>query len=140
MEDHSPEALRDAKRLRREMTLPEVLLYRLLKQRPDGLKFRRQHPFGKRIVLDFFCAERRLGIEIDGISHDMGDRPERDARRDAHLRTQGIKVIRIPAADVLRDAHAVAQSIVSICATIPPPSALRAATSPRGGGFAGVPT
>ena len=138
MEDHSPEALRDAKRLRREMTLPEVLLYRLLKQRPDGLKFRRQHPFGKRIVLDFFCAERRLGIEIDGISHDMGDRPERDIRRDAFLRSQGIKVIRIPAADVLRDAQAVAQSIVSICATIPPPSALRAATSPRGGGSTGA--
>ena len=137
MEDHSPEALRNARRLRREMTLPEVLLWKVLRQRPNGLKFRRQHPFGKKTVIDFYCAKRKVGIEIDGIAHDMGDRAERDARRDAWLASQGIRIVRIPAAEVLFDPDTVAESLVALCASIPPPSALRAATSPKGGGNTG---
>lgn len=140
MEDHSPEALESAKRLRKAMSLPEVLLWQLLRQRPEGLKFRRQHPFGEKIVLDFYCAAKRLGVEIDGIAHDMGDRAERDARRDAWLSSQGIRIVRVSAADVLRDVGAVAASLASLCAAIPPPSALRAATSPSGGGFPGAMT
>ena len=139
MEDHSPEALRNAKRLRREMTLPEVLIWQLLKQRPNGFKFRRQHPYGKRIVMDFYCAERRLDIEIDGIAHDLGDRWESDERRDAFLLSQNIEVVRFPAVEVLKDVDAVSGAIVSLCAAMPPPSALWAATSPTGGGFSGAP-
>ena len=138
MEDHSPEALQHAKRLRREMTLPEVLLWKILKQRPNGLKFRRQHPYGKRIVMDFYCAERRLDIEIDGMGHDLGERWEGDERRDAFLASQGIQVVRFPATKVLKDVDAVANSIISFCAAMPPPSALRAATSPKGGGSIGI--
>jgi very-short-patch-repair endonuclease len=41
-------------------------------------------------VLDFYCAKARLAIEIDGIPHDMGDRPERDLRRKDWLEAQGI--------------------------------------------------
>jgi very-short-patch-repair endonuclease len=40
--------------------------------------FRRQHPIG-RYVLDFYCAGARLAVEIDGLSHDLGDRPQRDS-------------------------------------------------------------
>ena len=138
MEDHSPEALRNAKRLRREMTLPEVLIWQVLKQRPNGLKFRRQHPYGKRIVMDFYCAERRLDIEIDGIAHDLGDRWESDERRDAFLCTQGIEVARFPAVEILKDVDAVAGAIVSLCAAGPSPSGLQPATSPRGGGISGM--
>ena len=138
MEDHSPEALREAKRLRREMTLPEVLLWRLLQQRPKGLKFRRQHPIGNKVVLDFNCAKSRMAIEVDGQSHDMGDLPERDLRRDAWLRSKGIQVVHIPAVDVLRSAEDVVESLIAYCAAMPPPSALRAATSPKGGGFNGI--
>ena len=43
-----------------------------------------------------------LAVEIDGMSHDMSDRPQRDARRDAWLAEQGIRVIRIAAADLLQ--------------------------------------
>lgn len=63
------ETQRRANTLRRAMTLPEVLLWRELKQRPAGLKFRRQHPAG-RYVLDFYCAKLALAIEIDGSAHD----------------------------------------------------------------------
>jgi very-short-patch-repair endonuclease len=117
------------------MTLPEVLLWKILKQRPNGLKFRRQHPYGKRIVMDFYCAERRLDIEIDGKAHDLGERRESDERRDAFLASQDIQVVRFPATEVLKD---VDNSVISFCAAMPPPSALRAATSPKGGGSIGI--
>jgi very-short-patch-repair endonuclease len=134
MEDHTPEALQSARRQRRNMSLPEVLLWQILRQRPAGLKFRKLHPVSN-MVVDFYCTERRIAIEIDGVSHDMGDQPERDIRRDAKLRSMGIQVIRIAAADALKDAFKVAESLVALCATLPPPSALRAATSPMGGRF-----
>jgi very-short-patch-repair endonuclease len=137
MEDHSPEALKNARKLRREMSLPEVLLWRLLRGKPMGVKFRKQHPIDN-YVLDFYCADKRIAIEIDGISHDMGNRPERDSNRDSKLRALGIQVVRIPAAEVLRDVEGTADSIVRLCADRPPPSGLRPATSPRGGGFAGA--
>jgi very-short-patch-repair endonuclease len=136
MEDHTPEAMSAAKRLRREMSLPEVLLWNRLRGKPMGLKFRNQHPIDK-FVVDFYCARKRLAVEIDGIAHDMGNRPKRDEARDSKLRRLGVEVLRIPASDVLRDADGTAEAIVRYCAAAPPPSGLRAATSPRGGGFSG---
>jgi very-short-patch-repair endonuclease len=120
------------------MSLPEVLLWNRLRGKPAGVKFRKQHSLGD-YVIDFFCASKRVAVEIDGIAHDMGDRPRRDMKRDAWLRAQGIEVRRIPAAEVLRDVDAAAESIVSYCADAPPPSAAgAAATSPSGGGFSGA--
>lgn len=121
MRDHTKDALRTAKRLRSEMSLPEVLLWRILRTRPLGVKFRRQHPVGG-YVADFYCAERRLIVEIDGIAHDISDRPERDARRDEWMRSCGMEVIRIPASDVLRDSESVASSLARLCVAPPPPS------------------
>ena len=138
MEDHTPEALRNAKRLRREMSLPEVLLWNRLRGKPMGVKFRNQHPVENHIV-DFYCAAKRIAFEIDGIAHDMGNRPARDEQRDARLRSSGIETVRIPAAAVLGDADGIAEAIVKLCLDRPPPSALRAATSPNGGGFIGAP-
>ncbi len=124
-----------AKRLRRELSLPEALLWRELRGSPAGLRFRKQHPAGV-YVLDFFCARANLAIEIDGIVHDMGDRPAQDMRRDAWLAEHRIEVLRIAARDVLADAGAVAESIIGHVGVRlelmgkAPPSALRAATSP----------
>ena len=58
--------------------------------------FRRQHPLGP-YILDFFCAAARLAIEIDGEGHHLGSSPQYDARRDAWLQEQGVRVARIPA-------------------------------------------
>ena len=96
------------------MTLPEVLLWNLLRKSPDGVHFRRQEGIGT-FVLDFYCAKARVGIEIDGIVHDMGDRPERDEQRDAWLRYQGIEVLRVPASDVLKSPEDMAEAIVRRC-------------------------
>ena len=81
----SDQAFKLAKRERRSGNLPEALVWRELRKRPGGFKFRRHHPLSE-LVLDFACLERRVAIEIDGKAHDMGDRPERDERRDAYLR------------------------------------------------------
>ena len=90
-----------ARRLRREMTLPEVLLWQALRRKAlGGLRFRRQHSMG-RCVLDFYLPSARLAIEVDGLAHGMGGNPARDARRDAWLAAQGVRVLRVPATDVL---------------------------------------
>jgi very-short-patch-repair endonuclease len=127
--------IRRAKRLRREMTLPEVLLWRHLRGSPEGVRFRKQHAAGD-YVLDFFCARANLAIEIDGISHDMGDQPQSDEERDSWLAERRIDTVRIPARDVLADPSAVAESIVAFARDRlarfgkTPPSGLWPATSP----------
>ncbi|WP_374405198.1 endonuclease domain-containing protein [Pelagerythrobacter sp.] len=103
-----------ARRLRQSMSLPEVLLWQALRGSPQGIKVRRQHAIGD-YVLDFYVASRKLAIEIDGISHDMGDRPARDEARDAWLRERGIEVMRIAADEVLRDADGTADAIIRYC-------------------------
>jgi very-short-patch-repair endonuclease len=75
--------------------------------------FRRQHPIGP-YVLDFYCAKAHLAIEIDGISHDMGDQPQRDERRDLWLNKHGITVMRIPAAELNRGVDQAADAIVRL--------------------------
>ena len=99
-----------ARALRRDMTLPEGMLWQVLRQRPGGLKFRRQHPIG-RCVVDFYCASARLVVEVDGESHSMGDNPERDARRDEWRRAQGFRVVRFNTTDVIRDLQSVVTAI-----------------------------
>src|SRR5690606_33053070 len=96
--------------LRRAMSLPEGALWQVLRTRPGGLKFRRQHPMGP-FVLDFYCPAAKLAIEVDGAAHDMGDNPERDARRDAWLKEKGIRTLRVTAADVLEDREAAVRMV-----------------------------
>ena len=103
-----------ARELRENLSLPETLLWRLLKGSPDGVHFRCQHPVGP-YVLDFYCAMAKVAFEVDGIAHDMGGRPERDEQRDAWLNEHGIEVVRIPAAEVLKSAENVAESMVRYC-------------------------
>ena len=95
------------------MSLPEVLLWRELRQQNE-VKFRRQlsiEPY----FLDFYCPKAKVCIEVDGIAHDMGDRPARDAERDSRLRDEGIETVRILATEVLADPHAIAESLVRYC-------------------------
>ena len=95
-----------ARVLRRSMSLPEVLLWRELRKKPNGLHYRRQHPAGP-YVLDFFCATANVAVEVDGQTHGFGDRPLRDEARDAWLESQGIRVMRIPAHEVLKNLEGV---------------------------------
>jgi len=107
-----------ARALRRNMTLPEGLLWRELRQRPGGFKFRRQHPFG-RCIVDFYCPAVHLVIEVDGASHEMGSQPDRDDRRDEWLRDQGLEVLRIRAVDVMKELDSVVAAIVWAVQNLP---------------------
>ncbi len=103
-----------ARKLRSEMTPPEIALWQELRKRPGGHKFRRQHPAGI-YVLDFFCAKALLAIEVDGGAHDNPSVIAKDASRSQFLHRQGIATTRIPAKLVLEDIEAVVQRLVQIC-------------------------
>ena len=96
------------------MTPPERRLWRVLKGRPGGLKFRRQHPIGP-FVLDFFCYEAGMAIEIDGLAHEMGSNPHRDIRRDSWLAGEGIGTLRLRAIDIRENLEGVLALIVEEC-------------------------
>ncbi|MGD9498461.1 MAG: endonuclease domain-containing protein, partial [Armatimonadota bacterium] len=82
-----------AREQRRQPTPGEQVLWQALRRQKLGVRFRRQHPIGD-FVLDFYCAERGLAIEVDGSSHE-GEQA-RDQWREAELLQLGIRVIRLP--------------------------------------------
>jgi very-short-patch-repair endonuclease len=116
----TPRVTRDrARRLRRELTLPEVALWAALRgKRLRGLRFRRQHPIGP-YILDFYCDELRLAVEVDGQIHDQPDALRHDARRDEWLAAKGIRVHRVGARDVLTDLGPVLEGILAAAGRAP---------------------
>ena len=92
--DISDEHRRFAKRLRRNQSELEQLLWRELRaNRLSGWRFKRQVPVAG-YVLDFVCMTRRLVVEADGPVHDDPEQKHRDAARDAALRKHGFRVLR----------------------------------------------
>jgi very-short-patch-repair endonuclease len=99
-----------SKRLRRDQTDAERKLWMRLRSRQmNGFKFRRQQPIGRYIV-DFFCPESKLVVELDGGQH--ADQVEKDQRRTEFLNKAGYRVLRFWDNDVLSDTEAVLQKIV----------------------------
>ena len=91
---HNKQLVPLAKQLRKEMTKEERhLWYDFLRSYP--VRFSRQKVLGKYIA-DFYSAEARLVIELDGSQHYAGTNPEKDAERTAFLEGYGLTVIRIP--------------------------------------------
>ncbi len=103
-----------ARKLRSEMSLPEVLLWRELRKRPAGFKFRRQHPAGV-YVLDFFCAAAKLAIEVDGFAHDNAVAAKREALRSQFIKSQHVATLRVPAKVVLEELEVAVARIVEVC-------------------------
>ena len=98
-----------ARKLRRQSTKPEQLLWLVLRNRSlEGLKFRRQHAVG-RFIADLVCIERKLIIELDGAAHDIDF--IRDEQRDAWLASQGYRVIRFANDDVAHNLEGVVETI-----------------------------
>jgi very-short-patch-repair endonuclease len=99
-----------ARELRRNGTMPEKLLWGMLRgRRLASLKFRRQMPVGKYIV-DFACVEHRLIVEVDGDSHD--GRYAQDSARERVLNNEGWKVFRVSNDEVLSNLEGVLFAIV----------------------------
>jgi very-short-patch-repair endonuclease len=91
-----------ARKLRRNLSLPEALLWNQLKGKKLGLSFRKQYPVAP-YVADFYCAPKKLIIEIDGFAHDVADHPARDKARDQWMVSHGYSLLRILATDVLEN-------------------------------------
>ena len=104
---------RNASRLRKEMTPPEIALWLALRRNDAGLRFRKQYAAAD-YVLDFYCAPARLAIEVDGEAHNHGKRPERDAAREAWLTAQNIQVLRYPTREMLVNLDDVIRQITSV--------------------------
>ncbi|MCA9234443.1 MAG: endonuclease domain-containing protein [Planctomycetales bacterium] len=98
--------------LRRQATAPERILWSALRSRSlDGLKFRRQHPIEPYIV-DFYCAEVQLIVELDGESHN--GREDYDRQRSEYLGRLGFRVIRVSNDDVLHNLEGAVAYILRI--------------------------
>ncbi len=108
-----------ARELREQMTPPERRLWNALKTRPEGFKFRRQHDL-EPYVLDFFCYEAAVAVEVDGLAHELGSNPQRDIRRDRWLAAQGVKTLRFRALDIRDNLDGVVTMIVAECWTRTP--------------------
>ena len=110
-----PPLLQAARELRQPQTPAEVKLWSRLRDRQlDGLKFRRQHPVGH-FIIDFYCAEARLCIEIDGDSHTEPDQIKYDAARTQWLNAEGYRVIRFTNREVFQHVEAVVQAVADEC-------------------------
>ncbi len=112
-------ALREyARVLRKAGMLHEVLLWMALKSNKlNGLDFDRQKIIGNYIV-DFYCAEIDVVIEVDGSSHDT--KQIEDSIRDQYLNSLGLKVIRLSATDVLQNLTGVVAFLLGHPALKPP--------------------
>jgi len=96
-----------ARAMRKAPTGSERAMWRILRNDQLGVRFRRQHPIGPYIA-DFYCPAHRLIVEVDGGQHNGS---ESDARRDARLKEQGYRVLRVWNLDVLTNSDGVARVI-----------------------------
>jgi len=100
-----------ARTLRKQDTWAEKLLWSWLRDRRfSAYKFRRQHQFGPHI-LDFFCVEAFLDIELDGSQHGFPEQRQNDSERDAWLAKAGVKVLRFWNSRLRRDKETIRGTI-----------------------------
>lgn len=103
-----------AKELRQRQTSAEELFWKMVRNRSMlNLKIRRQHPIGKYIA-DFYCHELLLVIEIDGSIHDLEEVKQKDIKREAFLKAEGLRVMRFTNDDVFSNPHLIEEEIAKL--------------------------
>ena len=108
---HNPHLVSNAQSLRKNMTKEERhLWYDFLRNCP--VPFKRQKVFGRYIV-DFYCAQAKLVIELDGSQHYTEEGEQSDAVRDEYLQGLGLTVLRYSNLDIGRNFEGVCQQILS---------------------------
>ena len=119
-----PECLDLKRKLRSEMTGAEARLWSRLRMKQfQELKFRRQHGIGPYIV-DFYCPERALVVEVDGDSHADANQIKKDRQRESYLRSLGLQVVRYQNDDIIKNLDGVLEDLskrVSLESTSPSP-------------------
>ena len=124
-----------AREMRKEPTQAERMPWGVLRGSRLGVRFRRQHPAGH-FILDFWCPEAKLAVEVDGDVHDSDDRREKDAHRTALLDQYGYKVIRFRNDEVLHELPSVEARIrdeIAMRGVVLPPSPAVREKGGRGG-------
>lgn len=108
-----------AKKLRRNATVGErILWFRLRNRKLDGHKFKRHHPIG-RYVVDFVCTDKKLVIELDGSTHLSDEARKRDGNRQKYLEGNGYVIMRFWGDEVKDDIQGVLESIRVKCGILP---------------------
>ena len=117
----SSQTVQTARRLRRQLTDAEQVLWSALRDsRMQGIKFRRQHPFGP-YVLDFFCVNAQLAVELDGGIHDQPEQKDYDAERTAFLEANGLRVLRFRNEEIADKLDDVMRAILEAASPTPCP-------------------
>jgi very-short-patch-repair endonuclease len=121
-------------RLRHPLTASEQILWKALRDsRLQGVKFRRQHPFGP-YILDFFCVKAQLAVELDGSVHEQDEQEEYDRERTAYLEQCGLRVLRFKNQEVERNVEDVLDRILEAASPTPQPPPSPDVPSGEGGG------
>ena len=101
-----------ARALRRALTVPEQRLWKHLKQlKPFGFHFRRQAPIGV-YVADFVCLSAKYVVEVDGHLHGSAEAQAHDVRRDAFLKQEGFRVLRVGNGEVVGNVEGIIETVM----------------------------
>jgi very-short-patch-repair endonuclease len=107
------ELVRRARVLRSNMTRAEIILWsRLRSKQINGYKFRRQQPLFDYIV-DFYCEDLKLIIEVDGEIHSFSEKTSYDSKRDSILKINGYHIIRLSNFEVETEINSAINKIIS---------------------------
>lgn len=116
---YNPKLKSLARELRKNSTLGEVLLWKEIQKKKLGVEFHRQIPI-KNYIVDFFCHELLLAIEVDGNSHDSESVILLDQKRQNEIEELGVQFIRIDDLDIKKDLDGVLQYLRSIVNKLKP--------------------
>ncbi len=110
--------------LRNSVSVLERILWSKIRNQQLGVKFRQQHGIGKYVV-DFYCPDFKLVVELDGDSHYQDGAQEYDQIRDEFMRGMGLRVLRFTNIEVMNNLDgvllAIYDDIKSLTPSLPPP-------------------
>jgi len=117
---NAPETKQTRRNLRKKFTEPENRLWYFLRnRRMNTLKFRRQYAIG-RYVVDFYCPETRIVIEVDGDSHFTDEARAYDEARELYLKAHNLRVLRFTNEEVMKNIKNAVDQIATLSTSSPP--------------------
>ena len=114
---YNPKLKGFARKLRKNSTFSEIVLWEQIKKRALGIQFYRQVPIDEYIV-GFYCHECKLAIEVDGSSHDSEDAHLKDKDRQFRLESLGVRLLRFDGGEVANDMQNVLRTIETTIANL----------------------
>ncbi|MFZ4620019.1 MAG: endonuclease domain-containing protein [Bacteroidota bacterium] len=128
--DHPESSIQKARKNRKNQTEPERVFWTFVRNNKLGTKFRRQVPMGP-YILDFFCFEHSLAVELDGNQHLKKEAREYDQARNEFLQSYGITTLRFSNSDFMDDPSIVISKVLSAIKSSEPKSPLTPSLSLR---------